>query len=541
MTIFLTIIAAIVIFSALVLIHEFGHFAAARRAGIKVLEFGIGFPPRLFSFKKGETLYTINAIPFGGFVKLYGEDGSDPKIMKDKRSFAHQTPWVRFKVVVAGVVMNIVLAVALLAVGFMFGIQPLLVSQEDLIEQIDAGVVQAAPGAYVGAFTDELAQTGLMVGDQIIAINDQPVTEVSQLDIFRKDGATKDVDLTVRSPQTHAVRSVHLPFVTGAESYGLTLKNFTAFPRMTIQSVREGSPAQLAGVRSGDVLLTVNDAQIYELADYQAQLAESLGTLSLTVLRGTDIGAVEIPLPLGQRVVIADVFAGSDAERVGFKVGDLVLAINGQSVRAPQEVQMAIQQAAGQELSYTIRRGEEEVQLVGAGKVGEPIGIALSILEPYQNEQLTLYKDSILTSIIEIGKVRLGPWAALKTAVGETGRLTVLTVESFGRTLQTIFSKFTVPGDIGGPVQIAYYTHTFVQEGFFALVRFTALLSISLAVLNILPIPALDGGRLFFIIIEAIFRKRISSRVESYIHFAGFFLLMILIVLVTYSDIVRLF
>ncbi|MEK7523998.1 MAG: site-2 protease family protein, partial [Patescibacteria group bacterium] len=125
MDIVLTIIAVIVIFSALVLIHEYGHFIMARRAGIKVEEFGIGFPPRLFKKKFGETLYTINAIPFGGFVKLYGEDSSDPKAQKSNRSFSSKSPWVRTKVVVAGVVMNFILAIVLLTIGFSFGTEPL--------------------------------------------------------------------------------------------------------------------------------------------------------------------------------------------------------------------------------------------------------------------------------------------------------------------------------------------------------------------------------------------------------------------------------
>src|SRR5438552_12800 len=111
MDILLTIIAVIVIFSLLVIIHELGHFITARRNGIKVLEFGFGFPPRLWSKKVGETEYSINAIPFGGFVKLFGEDSSDKKVLENKRSFAGKSPWVRTKVVVAGVVMNLILAV----------------------------------------------------------------------------------------------------------------------------------------------------------------------------------------------------------------------------------------------------------------------------------------------------------------------------------------------------------------------------------------------------------------------------------------------
>ena len=109
--IIVTIIAFIVIFSALILVHEWGHFAMARRAGIKVEEFGIGLPPRakkLHTDKKG-TVYSLNWIPFGGYVKLYGEDTSDPKVLKSKDSFASKTIPQRISVIVAGVVMNFLL------------------------------------------------------------------------------------------------------------------------------------------------------------------------------------------------------------------------------------------------------------------------------------------------------------------------------------------------------------------------------------------------------------------------------------------------
>lgn len=119
-------------------------------------------------------------------------------------------------------------------------------------------------------------------------------------------------------------------------------------------------------------------------------------------------------------------------------------------------------------------------------------------------------------------------------------RLSNLTVTSFGSMVKKLVTTGTVPEDIGGPVRIAYFTHIFVQEGFFALLRFTALLSISLAVLNIIPIPALDGGRFLFVLIEVVFRKKVNAKFEALVHRVGFILLLVLLVLVTYSDIAKL-
>jgi membrane-associated protease RseP (regulator of RpoE activity) len=186
MTVLLTILAVIIIFSVLVLIHEYGHFIAARRSGIKVLEFGIGFPPKLWSKKMGETEYSINAIPFGGFVRLFGEDASSAEIIKSKRSFAHQTPWVRTKVVVAGVFMNFVLAIALLTIGFSFGIEPLLVTEKDLFAHLAAGNVESAPGIFVSKTTEKSESLGLSKLDQILAIDDAPLPMPINSPFFKK-------------------------------------------------------------------------------------------------------------------------------------------------------------------------------------------------------------------------------------------------------------------------------------------------------------------------------------------------------------------
>ena len=120
----LTGIVFILVFGVLILVHEWGHFYAARRAGIKVEEFGFGLPPRAWGIKKGETIYSLNWIPFGGFVRLYGEDSYDPKLLHDERSFVSKNVWQRTKVIVAGVVMNFILAILLLTIGFSVGMVP---------------------------------------------------------------------------------------------------------------------------------------------------------------------------------------------------------------------------------------------------------------------------------------------------------------------------------------------------------------------------------------------------------------------------------
>ena len=368
--IILTIIAFIIIFSILVLVHEWGHFIMARRAGIKVEEFGVGLPPRaksIYKDKKG-TIYSLNWVPFGGYVRLYGEDSTDPKVLKSKKSYASKTIWQRASVIVAGVVMNIFLAWVLITIGFTIGMKPFLATQDDLDKAIAAGLVETKQIIYVHEISPNLplSETDLKQGDFIININDNEVPDADQF---------------------------------------------------------------------GDI---IQPDHVYHL----------------TVMRNN-------------------------------------------------------------------KEHEIEVLSDENGKLGFTIS----------TEQL----------LVDVENVRYPFYYAPFYAIQEIGRLSVLTVKMFGNVIVTIVSKLTVPEGVAGPVGIARLTHHFTQQGIMALVQFTALISISLGVINIMPFPALDGGRLMFIIFELITRRRPSAKWESVIHTIGFALLMALILVVTWNDIMNIF
>lgn len=545
MDIFLTVIAAIVIFSVLVLVHEYGHFIAARRAGIRVVEFGIGFPPRLFKKKIGETVYTINAIPFGGFVKLYGEDATDPKILKDPHSFAHKSPWVRTQVVVAGVLMNFLLAIVLLTIGFSFGIKPWIVSREDLIKNIKEGNVIVAPGAYVSKVTPELAALGLSVGDELIAFNSKPLTSAEDLAVFQKGTVEKEADLVIQTKKDRVIKNLHLTPRIETKDFGLEVNSYTNLPRLTVLSVRSESPLAQAGLRVGDVPYSIDGKPIYNEDDFQEVLATQ-GAHSLVLMRGVNMTTLIVNRPLtftpqyASRVVIADVMADSVAQRVGLRKGDILLAINEKTIKTPQEALTAISVGKGRQFHIDLMRFGSQLSLKPMVAKEDKLGIALAATVSFNSDELIVYPDLLLSSILEMHKVKYPVIKAFTSAVSESVRLTGMTFGALGKMVKSLIADRSVPSDIGGPVQIISYTHTFVQEGFFALIRFAALLSLSLAVMNILPIPALDGGRFLFIIIEVVTRKRVSARIESTIHIIGFLLLMALIALITISDISKL-
>jgi len=366
---FLTIITFIVVFSLLVLIHEWGHFAAARKAGIKVEEFGLGMPPRAKTMYKDKagTHYTLNWVPFGGFVRLYGEDSSDPKMLKDEKSFASKTILQRTTVILAGVFMNFLLAWFLISIGFMVGMKPFLVTPSDLEKGIEQGIVVAQKIYYVHEIDADgaLSKSSLRSGDYIVAVNGVPVSDTMVLSELIK------------------------PNIVNTLTYS-----------------HDGQEDELEAVASSE------------------------GKLGITI--------------------------------------------------------------------------------------------------------------SLENFIIDVNEVKYPIYIAPIKALQEVGRLSILTISMLGDVVVSIVAKFTVPEGVAGPVGIARMTHYFVKQGFMAVVQFTALLSISLGVINVMPFPALDGGRFLFIVYEVIARRKPNAQVEAAVHTIGFALLMLLILVITWNDIMKL-
>lgn len=550
MNILFTIGAFVVVFSILVLVHEFGHFIAAKRSGIKVEEFGIGFPPRIWKKKKGETLYSIGAIPFGGFVRLFGMESSKGVSKKNVlKSFSHRNMRTRAKVMVAGVFMNFLLAWVLISFGFMFGMEPLLTA-DDVLPAVNSGVIKLKEGPVVkvvagGGMAEGF---GFQIGDTIVSVNNKEVSDPSDVaDLLAnpigryevaRGGEILNYEVTEQNVIDYKeVASLNGKKVLDENILGLGFYNLFSFPRVRIYEIDKESPFYKAGLRAGDVIVSVNDQQVYSVNDY-LKLTDGINQAVFTVYRDGNRQDLIIPVDARKQVIVTGVVKGKSAEKAGLIDRDIIVSVNGKKFNNPEDLVKFITENDEQALLFAINRDGTEIYKEITPEAGK-VGVYLSGLFTPSANGFSLYDSDQLTSVTAITNEKYpfytAPWHALKE-VYRTAKITGVMFVDFVR---SFVSSGEISEGVAGPVGIAQMTGAYVKEGFNPLIRFIALLSISLGVLNILPFPALDGGKLLFILIEFVLGRPIPAKWENYVHMLGYALIMLLIIAVTYQDIVR--
>jgi regulator of sigma E protease len=431
-------IAAIFI---LVTIHELGHFIAAKFFKMRVDKFSIGFPPKIFSFQKGETQYVLGATPLGGYVSIAGmiDESMDDDFLEEEPKedeFRSKPVWQRMIVITAGVIFNAILAVIIYTgIALSYG--------EEVIP------IDSVDGLYISE--ESVAhEVGFRTGDRIIGINGERVEYFN--DIFNPAAITGR-DLSFMILRNGNVQNLSTPpnFLDQIGEQGFLNQNNT-LPSQ-ISSVLEGSPAEQTGFQSGDRVTSINGQTI----DYWIQLVEIIqnaeGELDFTVTRnGRPVNLSVTPDPKTNQIGIA--------------------APN------PRDVYDV------QTLDYNV------VEAVGQG---------------FQKSE-----DTFVGIIQGIGMMFSG--------------------------------DISVRQNLGGPVAIASVTKQATDSrGFLGFWEITAFLSITLAIMNMLPIPALDGGHFMFLLYEGITRREPSAKVRMGLQQIGFLFLIGLIILVTFNDILRTF
>lgn len=364
----MSILLFIVILLALILVHELGHFAVAKLFGIRVDEFGVGFPPKLWGIRRGETDYTVNALPFGGFVRIYGEDlseASDPGAERS-RSMAHKPRYVQVLVLAAGVAMNVIAAWLILTLGYVAGL-PAVVSDYGLGE----------------------------------------------------------------------VENAHV----------------------TVLGVAPGSPAEVAGVIAGERITHIQAA--------------------------------------GGAYLESDALA--------------------------DDVRHFIAQHGSEDLTLALARGENKREVT---------------VHPV--EGIVEGKAALGVMLEDVGTRRLPFHLALIEGAVLTGKLTRDTAIGLAGFLKGVVTGHADFSSVAGPVGIVGVVGQASEFGFVSVLMLAAIISINLAIINLIPFPALDGGRIAMVAVEALLRRPLPAAAFIWLNGIGFALLILLMVAVTFSDIVKL-
>lgn len=452
MSVFHMVLAAVIVLGPLIAIHEFGHFWVARRMGVKVLTFSIGFGPAFLKWTDRQgTRYQLAAIPLGGFVRFADEREGEVPPEDLPRAFNRQPVLARMAIVAAGPLINLVFAVFLYWIIFLQGTETL--------RPVIGRVLPQTPAAVAGIET----------GDEILAVDGKPVTDWEGI-------------------------------------------NYALIDRMG---------------ESGELSLTLRPGAGGEPRQLSLTLDRFLGGREVEPFR--ELGFIPWQPPLDP--VIGQVVPEGAGARYGLRTGDRVLVADGVAIRTWQDFVEIVRAQPEQSLDLQVRRGEQTLALkvTPAGEKDDQ-GIVRGRLGIGVREQPIEYPAAYRQSIEH------GPVEALGLAVNKTGALIGFTLDSMGKMLQGLISV----NNLSGPITIAKVAGQTAAMGWEALIGFMALLSVSLGVLNLLPIPVLDGGHLVYYALEGVMGRPVSERMQMLGVRIGIVMLMSLMLLAIFNDLSRL-
>lgn len=432
--VFQSILWVLVLIGVMILIHEVGHFWAARFFDVKVEAFSFGFGPRLFGFRRGDTDYRVSLIPFGGYVKMSGEQPGDNST-DDPRSFLAKPRWQRLIIAAAGPVANIVLAVALLTGLYMFKYQR--ISAADM-KPVVGHVLPDSPAA----------KAGVREGDLIVRFEGIENPTWEDIDLKEVAGAYRPLEMTVERDGQRV--------------------NLTVTP--------------ILDERSG------------------------LGSAGWSA-RGD--------------VQLADVTPGLPAEKAGLRKGDLIVSVNGMEIHSTTKFHETVRSSGGKPLAIEVERegGRQTITV-------EPV---FSKLDGPERWVIGVYP----AQRFNIETTRLPFPQALEASVRQNVKGATLIFQF----LSGIIERRMSARNLEGPIGIARLSGEAAREGPSAFIMLMSMVSLNLAIFNLLPIPILDGGVILLLLIEMIMRRDMSMQVKETVFKLGFVVIMALVAFVIYNDI----
>jgi regulator of sigma E protease len=591
----------------LIFLHELGHFLAARLAGVRVEVFSLGFGPRLWGRRWGDTDFRLSAVPFGGYVMVAGQDPSDDRYPEEECLYA-KSIGQRALFWSGGVLMNVLVALVLFPIVFRAGVD----FQAPIVGRIDFG------GAAWEA--------GLQHGDRIVAVGDKSVLSFENLAVEIALAGGKPLPLRVTRGETTTTVTVLPQWNSGGGRYDLGIgpPAVDELPRLEVDA---DSAAAAAGLQTGDELLAVDGqsprgAQVHTavhslllptaapiavrirrdgneldkvlqptptakptpprigigllsrrvralrqpsaLLDRQqrvagraflggdlAVVASGTGDLVLHVVRDGAERTLSCPLSAEERLGLADLIAleagdgllidptpGLPAAQAGLRPGDRIVAIDGQRIEGFPALQRAIERARQSRVFRVARRGD------AAGTAWfDPVRRDLLLdtelevrIAPSPQPQ---YETGVLPKLRErTEEVRA---ESLGAALAMGGRLSLDLVKQLYVTMKRMVTGDVGAKNMGGIIRISQVSYQAAQRGWTWFLYLMGMLSLNLAFVNLLPIPVLDGGHLLFLLIEKVKGSPVSARVFGYSQMLGLVFVLMLVLFVTYNDIMQLF
>lgn len=541
------IIPFIILLGILIFVHELGHFLVARWCGVRVEVFSLGFGKKIFKYKKGDTTYAISMIPLGGYVKMFGDQNGDQIAEEDRKvSFTHKNVYQRIAIVLAGPLMNFFFAVLVFFAIALMG--------EEAKTPVVGDVTAASP-AYVAGFRS---------GDKILTINQKPINTWEDIQRSLSLKEKQDLLLDVQVQRENGTETSKVSLTAKAEPNPNPLSSFDFVANVeglnpyslgTTIGVLDSSPLKALGLKTGDTITAINGQKV----TYWRQLDVVLGSqnakdpLSLEVMGKRENEATEKPMTVtmaalasipsyslknlgleSSELYLSKVMDDSPAQAAGLLAGDRLLEINGTPLTKWEDVINSIKSSDGKNpAKITVLRDGKNIGLeitpkmtkqmlpTGVEEKRYTIGIA-PIVNIAPAETMTVYADGI--------------GSALGRGVQKTWEVSVMTVMSFVRLFQGQIS----PKNVGGVISIGQAASETFKIGINPFLQMMAIISVNLFVLNLLPIPVLDGGHLVFYVIEMVKGAPLSLRKMEMAQQVGLAILMSLMIFALFNDFTRL-
>ena len=535
-----TLLSFALVISVVVFFHELGHLLVGKAVGVKAIRFSIGFGPRLFGFTAGETEYRVSLLPLGGYVKFAGDNPYEEVAPQDRgRGFLEQPPWKKGVIAFAGPAANFALAVALYFVVF-------AAPHQDLAAKV--GYVKPQSPA---------AQAGLRSGDRIVRIDGEPVEGWSALQ--EKIRAHAGQPLTMEVERNDARETLRIVPAVHEETNPIeTVKHgrigISAVPRAAqVTVISPDLPAARAGLHTFDKVVKLDGSPIASWEQLQQQIAARADAVTLDLIRPLPVQApggtlwsdkpMTVTLPAPEKagayglepsdLTLFAVQPGGAADEAGLRRGDHVLAVNGRPAFSwGDEVDGAIKAAGTQPLQITVRRdGKELIATVTPHlrKDRDETGVLQDVPDLGAAPDLNAFADA------ERIWVRYTLPDAARRAVGNTAGF--VRAQTIG--IVRIVTGHISSRAIGGPLMIADVARKAAENGWRELIVTMGAISVVLGLMNLIPVPVLDGFHVLTAFIEGIRRRPLSVRFREVANVVGIALLLTLMLYAFRNDAMR--